>query len=48
MNLRLLPKQQSGREHYKGNILLVGINYDKEVSNTDEAYKRHSCVIEKA
>lgn len=28
-------------EEYQGNILLVGINYDKKT-------KRHSCVIEKS
>ena len=32
-------------EHYKGNILLVGINYDKDVPNTDPNYKHHSCII---
>ena len=35
-------------EHYKGNILLVGINYDKEVANTSSVFKHHSCVIETA
>ena len=35
-------------EHYKDNILLVGINYDKDVPNTDPKFKHHSCVIEKA
>ncbi len=35
-------------EHYEGNILLVGINYDREVSNEGEKYKHHSCVIENA
>lgn len=35
-------------EHYKGNILLVGINYDKEAKNSNRAFKHHSCVIEKA
>lgn len=34
-------------EHYKDNILLVSINYDKEVSSTGENYKRHRCKIEK-
>ena len=32
-------------EHYKENILLVGINYDKDVPNTDPNYKHHSCII---
>lgn len=35
-------------EHYKGNIILVGINYDKDVTNNSESYKHHSCVIERA
>ena len=35
-------------EHYKGNILLVGINYDRDVSNDDPEFKHHTCVIEEA
>ncbi|SFC60764.1 AAA family ATPase [Butyrivibrio sp. YAB3001] len=35
-------------EHYMGNILLVGINYDKDVSSTSDDYKHHTCVIETA
>ncbi|MBO4395589.1 MAG: hypothetical protein J5819_04520, partial [Eubacterium sp.] len=35
-------------EHYKGNILVIGINYDKDVSNTSPEFKHHSCRIEKA
>lgn len=34
--------------HYKGNILLVGIDYDREVPNTDKDFKHHKCVIETA
>ena len=34
-------------EHYKDNLLLIGINYEKDVSSTDIAYKHHSCSIEK-
>ncbi|MBO5623058.1 MAG: AAA family ATPase, partial [Butyrivibrio sp.] len=34
-------------EHYKGHILLVGINYDKEARSDDNAYKHHTCTIEK-
>ncbi|MBO6114122.1 MAG: AAA family ATPase [Lachnospiraceae bacterium] len=34
-------------EHYKDNILLVSINYDKDVSSKDMLYKHHSCSIEK-
>ncbi len=33
-------------EHYKGNILLVSINYDSDSKNTDEDFKHHSCRIE--
>ncbi|MBR6223072.1 MAG: AAA family ATPase [Lachnospiraceae bacterium] len=33
--------------HYKGNILLVGINYNKDVSSDSKDFKRHSCKIEK-
>ena len=33
-------------EHYKGNILLVGINYDKNLPNSDPEFKHHTCVIE--
>jgi len=35
-------------ELYKGNLILVGINYDRTVSNDDVEFKHHSCVIEKA
>lgn len=35
-------------EHYKGNILIIGINYDKDVLSTDPEFKHHSCVIERA
>ena len=34
--------------HYKGNILLVGIDYDKDVPNTSKDFKHHKCVIETA
>ena len=34
-------------EHYEGNLLLVSVNYDKEIVAGDENYKRHSCRIEK-
>ena len=34
-------------EHYKDNILLVSINYDKDISSKDVLYKHHSCSIEK-
>lgn len=34
--------------HYRHNLLLVGINYDRETPSTDPAFKRHSCVIEEA
>ena len=35
-------------EHYKGNILLVGINYDKDIPSDRPGFKHHTCVIEKA
>ena len=35
-------------EHYKGNILLIAIDYDRDVSSTDEFFKHHTCRIEKA
>ncbi len=35
-------------EHYKGNILLIGINYTKEINSNKPDFKRHSCIIEKA
>jgi hypothetical protein len=35
-------------EHYKDNILLIGINYEKDLPNTDPKFKHHSCAIEKA
>ena len=34
-------------EHYKDNMLLVSINYDKDVSSSNVLYKHHSCGIEK-
>lgn len=34
-------------EHYKGNILLVAINYDPDARNDNPAFKHHSCRIEK-
>ena len=35
-------------EHYKGNILMVGINYNKDIRNDKPEFKHHSCVIERA
>ena len=32
---------------YKGNLILVGINYDRTVSNESVEFKHHSCEIEK-
>ena len=34
-------------EHYKGNILVIGINYDRELSADHPEFKHHSCKIEK-
>lgn len=33
--------------HYKGNLILVGINYDKEIRNNEPLFKHHSCRIER-
>ena len=38
----------AGLEHYKGNIIIVGINYDREKTNTSTNFKHHSCKIELA
>ena len=35
-------------EHYRGNILMIGINYDRDIPNDKPSFKHHSCVIEKA
>ena len=35
-------------EHYKGNILLVAIDYDKDVRNNGLDFKHHTCKIERA
>lgn len=35
-------------EHYKGNILLIGINYTKETNSNKPDFKHPSCIIEKA
>ena len=34
-------------ELYKGNLILVGINYDRTLSNDSEEFKHHSCEIER-
>ena len=35
-------------EHYRGNILLVAIDYDKDIPNDKPEFKHHKCRIEKA
>ena len=35
-------------EHYRGNLLLVGINYDRDIPNDRQDFKHHTCVIEEA
>ena len=35
-------------EHYRGNILLVAIDYDKDIPNDKLEFKHHKCRIEKA
>ena len=34
-------------EHYKGNTLVIGISYDKDIPNNSPEFKHHSCHIEK-
>ena len=34
-------------EHYKDNLLLISINYEKDVGSKDVFYKHHSCTIER-
>lgn len=34
-------------DDYKGNIILVGINYDSDIKNDVVNYKHHSCMIER-
>lgn len=34
--------------HYAGNILLVGISYDRDAKPSDPTFKRHVCRIERA
>jgi hypothetical protein len=42
-------KDYPGRlAHYKGNILLVGISYDRDAHGDSEGYKRLSRRIERA
>ncbi|SEA78297.1 PD-(D/E)XK nuclease superfamily protein [Pseudobutyrivibrio sp. ACV-2] len=38
-------KYPDALKKYEGNIILVGINYDKEVRPDSEGYKHHSCRI---
>jgi hypothetical protein len=35
-------------EHYRGNILLVAIDYDKDIPNDKPEFKHHKCHIEEA
>lgn len=35
-------------EAYKGNILLVGINYNRDLKNTNLDFKHHTCDIDRA
>ncbi|MBR1743752.1 MAG: AAA family ATPase [Lachnospiraceae bacterium] len=35
-------------EHYKGNLLIVGVNYNRDADAGDDEYKHHTCRIEKA
>lgn len=44
----LRQKYPDRLELYKGNIILVGINYDKEAKNDSISFKHHSCRIGRA
>ena len=33
-------------DHYRGNILVIGINYDKDIPNSHPDFKHHTCKIE--
>ena len=35
-------------EHYKGNILLIAVSYEKDRRSDDRNFKHHTCIIEKA
>ena len=35
-------------QHYKGNILLVAVNYDREIKSDKEGFKHHTCLIRRA
>lgn len=35
-------------EHYRGNLILVGINYDKDLKSKSRKSKHHTCIIERA
>lgn len=35
-------------EHYRGSILLVAVEYDKDISNRSPEFKHHKCMIEEA
>ena len=35
-------------EHYRGNTLVVGINYDKDARNDATDFKHHTCIIDQA
>ena len=35
-------------EHYKGNTLVIGINYDRDIPADHPEFKHHSCKIERA
>ena len=34
-------------EHYKGNILVIAINYDRDIPSNRPGFKHHTCKIEK-
>ena len=34
-------------EHYRGNMLIIGLNYNKDFPNDDPKFKHHTCRIER-
>ena len=44
----LRQKYPARLEQYKGNLILVGINYDRSASPSAPDFKHHSCQVLKA
>ena len=46
---QIKKRNYTGRlEHYKGNILLIAIDYNRDSLRTDAGFKHHTCKIERA